>query len=67
MRLFEYKELNKKEQYITSEDLNRLGQEGWELVMCDSGNYIFKREITDTLNNDPWGDIGTPRYRPNGE
>lgn len=25
--------------------LNELGAEGWELVLIDSGEYVFKREI----------------------
>lgn len=44
-KFFEYKELNKKDHYITIEELNELGKEGWELILCDSGSYIFKREV----------------------
>lgn len=65
MKLFEYKEVSSVD-YIKIEELNKLGQQGWELVLCDVGTYIFKREVTDTLENDPWGDIGTSKYNPNG-
>jgi hypothetical protein len=45
----------KKYEYLTrpllsNDDLNTLGQEGWELV-CVSGHlYIFKREIVKIKN-----------------
>ena len=28
------------------EDFNKLGEEGWELVLMNKFNYIFKKEIT---------------------
>jgi hypothetical protein len=56
MKLFEYKEV-KGPDFINIDELNRLGKEGWELVLVDVGSYIFKREIID---NDPWNDIGIP-------
>ena len=60
-KFFEYKEV-KLVDYINIDELNQLGQKGWELILCDVGSYIFKREITDTLKEDPWGDIGTEKY-----
>ena len=52
-KFFEYKEV-KHVDYIKIDEMNLLGREGWELILCDAGSYIFKREITDTLKNDPW-------------
>lgn len=62
-KFFEYKEV-KLVDYINIDELNQLGQKGWELILFDVGSYIFKREITDTLKEDPWGDIGTEKYKP---
>ena len=45
-KFFEYKEV-KFVYYINIDELNQLGQKGWELILCDVGSYIFKREITD--------------------
>jgi|694.fasta_scaffold18729_17 hypothetical protein len=62
-KFFEYKEV-KHVDYIKIDEMNLLGREGWELILCDAGSYIFKREITDTLKNDPWGDIGIEKNKP---
>ena len=40
MKKFEYKKIFT----ATEEQLNQLGQEGWELVVAND-YYIFKREI----------------------
>lgn len=32
--------------------LNEFGQEGWELIMKDADNYIFKRKVTEILINE---------------
>ena len=43
MKLFEYKEISGL--YIAENELNDLGKDGWELVLIDTGSYIFKREL----------------------
>jgi hypothetical protein len=45
MKLFEYREVKPVNEYITQDELNDLGKQGWELVLCDVGTYIFKREL----------------------
>ena len=44
MKLFEYKQIANLG-YINKEVLKELGKEGWELVLIDTGSYIFKREM----------------------
>jgi len=44
MKLFEYKQITKMD-YINQALLSQMGKEGWELVLCDVGTYIFKREM----------------------
>lgn len=44
MKLFEYKQITKMD-YINQALLSQLGKEGWELILCDVGSYIFKREM----------------------
>ncbi len=52
MKKFEYKIINDGEGNLTEEkNLNKLGQEGWELCAINeriglSAEYIFKREIS---------------------
>jgi hypothetical protein len=45
MKLFEYKQITKVD-YINEDELGQMGKEGWELILCDIGSYIFKREMT---------------------
>ncbi len=45
MKLFEYKQINKVD-YINQDELDQMGKQGWELILCDIGSYIFKREMT---------------------
>ena len=44
MKLFEYKQITKMD-YINQALLSQMGKEGWELILCDVGSYIFKREM----------------------
>ena len=44
MKLFEYMQISKMD-YINQSLLSKMGKEGWELVLCDVGTYIFKREM----------------------
>jgi hypothetical protein len=44
MKLFEYKQITKMD-YINQSLLSQMGKEGWELILCDVGSYIFKREM----------------------
>jgi len=44
----------KKFEYISThlefnKDLNKLGQEGWELVCVNQNIFIFKREIPESI------------------
>jgi hypothetical protein len=44
----------KKYEYIarpllSQDDLNKLGQDGWELVCVNVTMYIFKREIPESI------------------
>ena len=32
---------------LSQDDLNKLGQDGWELVCVNATMYIFKREIVE--------------------
>ena len=56
MNKFEYKQIIKQSScnLITIDELNKLGEEGWELVMRtaygDSNAYIFKRVEESDLN-----------------
>ena len=56
MNKFEYKQIIKQSScnHITLDELNKLGKEGWELVMRngygDSNVYIFKRLKESCLN-----------------
>ena len=43
MRTFEYKYVPIKNDLLA--DFNRLGESGWELVLMNKFNYVFKREI----------------------
>ncbi len=45
MKRFEYKVITRI--LGVEKRLNELGYEGWELVACDGGSYVFKREYTD--------------------
>lgn len=44
MKLFEYKQIAKIG-YINEDELAQMGKDGWELILCDVGGYIFKREM----------------------
>ena len=44
MKLFEYMQIGKMD-YINQSLLSKMGKEGWELILCDVGSYIFKREM----------------------
>lgn len=44
MKLFEYMQISKMD-YINQSLLSKMGKEGWELILCDVGTYIFKREM----------------------
>ena len=48
---FEYK-IQKISSRSLERILNELGQEGWELIMIDEDNYIFKRKVTEVLINE---------------
>ncbi|MEK4787330.1 MULTISPECIES: DUF4177 domain-containing protein [Bacillus] len=51
MEKFEYKKVDFQKltrphhSELDVNKLNELGAEGWELVMIDSGEYVFKRKI----------------------
>jgi hypothetical protein len=34
---------------LSQDDLNKLGQDGWELVCVNGTMYIFKREIHESI------------------
>ena len=34
---------------LSQDDLNKLGQDGWELVCVNGTMYIFKREIVESI------------------
>lgn len=34
-----------KESYVGGEELNRLGEQGWELIWISVSRYIFKRIV----------------------
>lgn len=42
---WEYKTIGAKGGRVGTIDLDKLGQEGWELVSVDNGVAYFKREI----------------------
>lgn len=46
MKLFEYTQISKMD-YINQALLSKMGKEGWELILCDVGTYIFKREMVE--------------------
>lgn len=48
---FEYK-VQKISSISLERVLNELGAEGWELIMIDEENYIFKRKVTEFLINE---------------
>jgi hypothetical protein len=61
MKLFEYKQITKVD-YINEDELGQMGKEGWELILCDIGSYIFKREMvqlpTEESNEGEFDDYG---------
>ncbi len=61
MKLFEYKQITKVD-YINQDELGQMGKEGWELILCDIGSYIFKREMaqlpTEESNEGEFDDYG---------
>jgi hypothetical protein len=38
-------EIKKNAEIVWREDFNKLGKSGWELILMNKSNYIFKREI----------------------
>lgn len=34
---------------LSQDDLNKLGQDGWELVCINGNIYIFKKEIVESI------------------
>jgi hypothetical protein len=34
---------------LSQDDLNKLGQDGWELVCVNGSLYIFKRELPESI------------------
>jgi hypothetical protein len=48
---FEYK-VQKISFRSLEKTLNELGSDGWELIMIDEDNYIFKRKVTEILINE---------------
>jgi hypothetical protein len=45
MKKYEYK----TGQFFDNHLLNVLGQEGWELICVNQNNFIFKREIPESI------------------
>lgn len=45
MKKYEYK----ARPNLSSDDLNILGQEGWELICVNQNIFIFKREIPESI------------------
>jgi hypothetical protein len=45
MKKYEYK----ARPNLSPDDLNTLGQEGWELVCINQNMFIFKREIPESI------------------
>ena len=42
MKKWEYKYVSIQRDLL--ENFNKLGEEGWELVLMNKSNYVFKRE-----------------------
>jgi hypothetical protein len=57
MKLFEYKQITKMD-YINQALLSQMGKEGWELILCDVGTYIFKREMESLPEENEFDDYG---------
>jgi hypothetical protein len=57
MKLFEYMQISKMD-YINQSLLSKMGKEGWELILCDVGTYIFKREMESNLEEPEFDDYG---------
>ena len=60
MKLFEYMQISKMD-YINQSLLSKMGKEGWELILCDVGTYIFKREmepVPDPIDENEFDDYG---------
>ena len=57
MKLFEYKQITKMD-YINQALLSQMGKEGWELILCDVGSYIFKREMESLPVENEFDDYG---------
>ena len=57
MKLFEYMQISKMD-YINQSLLSKMGKEGWELVLCDVGTYIFKREMEPLPEENEFDDYG---------
>jgi hypothetical protein len=57
MKLFEYKQITKMD-YINQALLSQMGKEGWELILCDVGSYIFKREMESLPEENEFDDYG---------
>jgi hypothetical protein len=44
MKKFEYKTIIPRSEF-SNDTLNKLGSEGWELILVNGVKWIFKREI----------------------
>lgn len=49
MKQFEYKQLPIRNFPKSIEDLNKLGQLGWELVTILQNQFLFKRELDNSV------------------
>ena len=46
-----------KQSYVDGEELNQLGEQGWELIWISESRYIFKRAVPENESDWEKGEI----------